>query len=365
MEAIIHAAPVRAATVVKAPAAPLELPAPRVAAQEPSPVAQPAAEPAAPRVTPDKSSSAAPQLPIPFSLEPDPAAPEVKPAAASPAAAPPASAEPAPKKGERAETKAQLAESRPTLPAIAVAVPQPIEIRPVPERMSDTAPAPATAKAITPASSGDNTPAPSERPPAVEVKVHFDDPAAPDERPLPAPQIPSAAIPALAPAIVEPAQPRAAANADIANPIAVTSAPSSVQPAAARTIPNGPAAAPAHLAEPPLPETPKPGPSLRSVALEFTPDGAQDVRLRLTEHAGDVHISLHAADPSLAGRLSAGVHDLVGALSQAGYDAQAWTPDQERGHQRQPGEQSEPRRGPQDGATDFSAFIDESKKENA
>jgi hypothetical protein len=63
---------------------------------------------------------------------------------------------------------------------------------------------------------------------------------------------------------------------------------------------------------------------LRSLSLEFAPDGAQDVRVRLEERAGDVHISLHSTDPTLSGRLSAGVHELVGTLANAGYDAQGW-----------------------------------------
>ena len=57
--------------------------------------------------------------------------------------------------------------------------------------------------------------------------------------------------------------------------------------------------------------------------------------MRLGERAGDVHISLHSTDAALSSRLSDGVHDLVGTLSSAGYDAQAWTPGQGRQNQRQ------------------------------
>jgi Flagellar hook-length control protein FliK len=70
---------------------------------------------------------------------------------------------------------------------------------------------------------------------------------------------------------------------------------------------------------------------LKSVSLEFSPDGAGDVRLRLSEKSGEIHISLHSADASLSSRLHEGVHDLVGSLSSAGYEAEAWTPGQ--GHQ--------------------------------
>jgi len=75
-------------------------------------------------------------------------------------------------------------------------------------------------------------------------------------------------------------------------------------------------------------ETPQP---LKSLSLEFSPDGAGDVRLRLSEKSGEVHISLHSPDASLTSRLHEGVHDLVGSLSSAGYEAEAWTPGQ--GHQ--------------------------------
>jgi len=92
--------------------------------------------------------------------------------------------------------------------------------------------------------------------------------------------------------------------------------------------------APSHAQEllPERPETPQP---LRNVSLEFTPDGASDVRLRVSERSGEVHISLHSSDPSLSGRLHEGIHDLVGSLSSAGYDAEAWTSDQGRQNQRQ------------------------------
>jgi hypothetical protein len=108
-------------------------------------------------------------------------------------------------------------------------------------------------------------------------------------------------------------------------------------------------------------EEPKQQPqALRSLSLEFTPDGAQDVRLRLAERAGDVHISLHSTDPALSGRLSDGVHDLVGNLSSAGYDAHAWTPEQGRqNNQRQFEDQRRGRRNPspEQGAEEFGGLM--------
>ncbi len=62
------------------------------------------------------------------------------------------------------------------------------------------------------------------------------------------------------------------------------------------------------------------------MTLEFAPDNAGDVKLRISERAGEVHISLHSSDTSLGGRLHEGVHDLVGSLARAGFEAEAWTP---------------------------------------
>ena len=99
---------------------------------------------------------------------------------------------------------------------------------------------------------------------------------------------------------------------------------------------------------------------LRSLSLEFAPDGAGDIKVRLSERAGDVHISLHGTDPSLAVRVREGVSDLVGSLSKAGYDAEAWTPGQGRQNQRQQPDQrqSHGRASPGDpGAEEFSGIL--------
>jgi hypothetical protein len=99
---------------------------------------------------------------------------------------------------------------------------------------------------------------------------------------------------------------------------------------------------------------------LRSLALEFAPDGAGDIKVRLSERAGDVHISLHGTDPSLAVRVREGVSDLVGSLSKAGYDAEAWTPGQGRQNQRQQPDQRQSRgaNSPRDpGTEEFSGIF--------
>jgi hypothetical protein len=102
-------------------------------------------------------------------------------------------------------------------------------------------------------------------------------------------------------------------------------------------------AAALHYEQFPEPRDQAPQP-LRTLSLEFTPDGSNDIRLRLSEHSGDVHVSLHSSDPSLSGRLQEGIHDLVGLLSTAGYDAEAWTPGQGRQNQQQPDDARKPRR---------------------
>jgi len=80
---------------------------------------------------------------------------------------------------------------------------------------------------------------------------------------------------------------------------------------------------------------------VRSLSLEFTPDGVGDVRLRLSERTGEVHISLHSSDTTLGSRLHEGVHDLIGSLSSAGYEAEAWTPGQGQQQNRREPERRE------------------------
>ncbi len=127
--------------------------------------------------------------------------------------------------------------------------------------------------------------------------------------------------------------------------------------------PAEPAAAPP--APPPEAKEPAAQP-LRSVSLEFAPDGQSDVRLRLSERAGEVHISVHSNDPSVHGKLQEGIHDLIGSLSNAGYDANAWTPGQSHeNHQRRRDETPNPRRKdtPGAGAEDFGGLLQKTTRE--
>ncbi len=120
-----------------------------------------------------------------------------------------------------------------------------------------------------------------------------------------------------------------------------------------------PQAGSAALREEPLPDQTKTPQPLRSLALEFAPDGAGDIKVRLSERAGDVHISLHGTDPQLAGRVREGVDDLVGSLSRAGYDAETWTPGQGRQNQRQESDQRKPSGSATSGADaeEFSGIL--------
>ena len=107
---------------------------------------------------------------------------------------------------------------------------------------------------------------------------------------------------------------------------------------------------------------------LRSMSLEFTPDGAREVRVRLSERGGDVHISLHSTDAALSGRLRDGVQDLAGALNHAGYNADAWASGRDDRQQQQQQrdadqQQRQQRRSPKDADNDFSGMMRQNNQE--
>jgi hypothetical protein len=109
---------------------------------------------------------------------------------------------------------------------------------------------------------------------------------------------------------------------------------------------------------------------IRSMSLEFAADGAQDVRVRLSERGGDVHISLHSTDAELSGRLRDGVQDLAGALSNAGYNADAWASGRDNRQQQQQQQQRDAdqqprqqRRNPNDSDNDFSGMMRQTNQE--
>lgn len=155
------------------------------------------------------------------------------------------------------------------------------------------------------------------------------------------------------------------AHGAIVSEPAAASSPSST-PTPAPSLPavreakaeSSPASGP--LMQEPLHPEPKSQAPMRTLALEFTPDGAGDVKVRLSERAGDVHISLHGTDPVLAGRVREGVNDLVGSLSRAGYDAEAWSPNGQGGQsQRRQADDEKPLRHRSEtaGAEEFSGMV--------
>ena len=101
---------------------------------------------------------------------------------------------------------------------------------------------------------------------------------------------------------------------------------------------------------------------VKSLSLEFTPDGARDVRVRIAERAGEVHVSLHSSDPGVARDLRSGAADLGGALTQAGYDAHAWISErQQQNPQQQPRDEQLRKQGSANTSTEnFDGLMTES-----
>jgi hypothetical protein len=245
----------------------------------------------------------------------------------------------------RVARKAEPAKSaQPAAPFVSVVVPDVIPIKPAKAAAAETHAAPAAVAAAP----DEEAPVALAAPAAVAVKIHPQ-----NADPAPAVQPVADTLKTVLP-IPVPATPQQVAPVPVST--SATQAPATIVPPAiqAQPLTSKPAPQqPATLSQMDEPVSPDPkAQPLRSVSIEFAPDGAQDVRVRLTDHAGDVHISLHTADPSLSGRLNDGVKDLVESLTTAGYDAQAWTPDQGRQNQRQA---EEPRKMRNQGSGDPDA----------
>lgn len=195
-------------------------------------------------------------------------------------------------------------------------------------------------------------------PVVVELKIRPQDTASATPAPPPEPLAHTATV-----------QPLDIVNDPAPIPTSTVTAPALVSATTAQAqIPvakhDPPATPTPHAADiPPEPEK-QPAQPLRSISIEFAPDGAEDVRVRLAEHAGDVHVSLHSTDAALGGRLVEGVSDLIGTLSRAGYDAEAWTPGQDRQNQHQPQEQRQNRPDESgEGDEEFGAMFRQSNEE--
>jgi hypothetical protein len=125
--------------------------------------------------------------------------------------------------------------------------------------------------------------------------------------------------------------------------------------------------APSAPAEPLAPEKGSAQP-LKSVALDFTPDGARDVKVRLSERGGEVHVSVHSTDPSVTKNLRAGVSDLASILEHAGYDAKAWTGGRQQPENPQQQQQQTPQRrssGTGAPAEQFDSILQQPNQENS
>lgn len=349
-------APIKPATVTNH-SAPPQRPVSR-SAPTPAPAPAPAPVVAAPAAVVAQAETKAPEI--------APAKPETtaKPAEAPQAvpqqATPIPVAAPVPKRWTVSGAPAPAPKNTGTsaVPVIAIAVPAPPPL-----------PAPAPKPPVQGSSdSGDGGPKPAvtqtqeqqttERLAAndtvLQVNIKMPTEQAAEPEPLPLRQQPLRSI------AETPVQPVAApVAASAATPPASVSSGHSASATQVRPAEEVPAPRSGVLQEP-VTREPAAAAPLKSLSLEFSPDGAGDVRLRVSERAGEVHISLHSSDVSLGGKLHEGVQDLVGNLSKAGYDAEAWTPGQ--GHQgnQQQQEQRKPQQPKSDGtgSEDFGTIYE-------
>ncbi len=100
---------------------------------------------------------------------------------------------------------------------------------------------------------------------------------------------------------------------------------------------------------------------LKSMSLEFSPDGSGEVHLKLAERAGELHISVHSNDAGLNHQLRSGIGDLATALAGAGYDADAWTSANRENRQHR--EQYQPEQQARNAGPAFSTLIDQPTEE--
>jgi hypothetical protein len=105
-------------------------------------------------------------------------------------------------------------------------------------------------------------------------------------------------------------------------------APTDAPPGAAdRDSPTGSAAETreAGPARPVEPEQPLAPPISHDVSLRLG-DGQNNVDIRMTERAGEIRVTVHTPDGSLANSMRSELPDLVGKLRQTGYQAETWRP---------------------------------------
>jgi hypothetical protein len=69
-------------------------------------------------------------------------------------------------------------------------------------------------------------------------------------------------------------------------------------------------------------------PDAHAISVRVTDAGDTRVELKVTEHAGELRVSVHAADPDLAGSLRENLGELVHKLEQSGFRTDTWHPAQ-------------------------------------
>jgi hypothetical protein len=68
------------------------------------------------------------------------------------------------------------------------------------------------------------------------------------------------------------------------------------------------------------------GESVRDISLKLTNKDQSSVQVRLSERAGELHVSVRTPDAGLTRGLREGLSDLVGRLEESGYRAETWRP---------------------------------------
>ena len=129
----------------------------------------------------------------------------------------------------------------------------------------------------------------------------------------------------------------------------VAAAPASVDAANARSSTNTKPAAQEHIAQDveaqnePVNRT---GEAVRDISLNLSTKD-QNVQVRLSERAGELHVTVRTPDAALTHGMREGLSDLVGRLEHGGYRAETWQPG---GDSRDRGQESPSRRGFQQNA---------------
>jgi hypothetical protein len=78
--------------------------------------------------------------------------------------------------------------------------------------------------------------------------------------------------------------------------------------------------------EPQNETNPRAGETVHDISLKLTNQDQASVQVRLSERAGELHVSVRTPDAGLTRNLREGLSDLVGRLEQSGYRAETWRP---------------------------------------